>query len=73
MAEPMGLDEEETREMEQDKRVNTVWEVTMIAYTGYFGLLLSSTYCCYYYPQCRPATGAAMLSLMFAKIIGLKK
>eukprot|EP01084_Bolivina_argentea_P262871 444726_1 len=73
MADAMSLNEQETQEMEQDKRVNTIWEITMIAYTGYFGLLLSSTYSCYYYPKTRPATGAAMLSLMFAKLIGLGK
>ena len=67
----MNLNEFEAKEMEEDKRIRAR-DLTMIAYSGYFGLLLSSTFCCYYYPSCRPPTGAAMLALMFAKIASVK-
>ena len=74
LAQFMGMDqtdenyEEQVRDMEEDPKIRSVWETTMISYSAYATLLASSTYSAYYYPETRKALGWAMLSLMFAKI-----
>ena len=69
----LKVNNDEIDKLEKDKNVSSVWELSMIAYSGYCVLLASSTYCCYYYPQCRKPTGFAMLALMIAKKLGVGK
>mmetsp|Transcript_44457 Transcript_44457/g.71208 ORF Transcript_44457/g.71208 Transcript_44457/m.71208 type:complete len:160 (+) Transcript_44457:24-503(+) len=73
MAQALKLNEEETREFESNKQTKTIWELAMVAYTGYFALLLSSTYCCYRYPETRKVTGLAMFALILEKVVSLNK
>mmetsp|Transcript_11892 Transcript_11892/g.17946 ORF Transcript_11892/g.17946 Transcript_11892/m.17946 type:complete len:165 (+) Transcript_11892:45-539(+) len=59
--------DKEQDELSSNKHVQSIWDTFLTAYTGYFGLLLSSTYCCYRYSDCRAATGYAMCALIFWK------
>lgn len=68
----LKVDKKEIEKLEKDKNVASLWDLMMTAYSGYSLLLASSTYCCYYYPECRKPTGLAMFALMFVKKFAMK-
>eukprot|EP01083_Nonionella_stella_P096808 272197_1 len=69
----MGATDAEVKKMKSDDNARALFELQMVTYTGYCTLLFSSTYCCYYYPLCRKATGWALFALIIAKKLAFTK
>merc|ERR1712228_381168 len=69
----IGANQEEMDELKGNKHVRKIFDFIMVPYTGYFSLLLSSTYCCYYNPDCRMPTAMAMFSLILMKKVWLNQ
>ena len=58
-------------EPKSKKQLDQVWELAMIAYSGYGVLLPWAAYVCYHDPSLRPSFSWAMTALMFAKYFSL--